>query len=218
MAAAATRNELRRAVDDLRRRGLFSASRWASEQLQGLPLEPEQSTLQVALDSDVVLLARSYFDMQEYRRAAHLLGNSDAPGTAEPIAVFVRLYSLYMAGEKQREEEIAQISGSEGILSRPDVPNKELKHIYGELFPLHQQGRLDGFLTYLLGLTMKGLDMKPEMSQMMCDAVNTYPLNWSAWQVRRSFTWASRLRRCAAALRTSAPAALPCAGADGRLP
>ena len=106
---------------------------------------------------------------------------------------FVRLYSRYMAGEKQREEEIAQLAGSDGILSRPDVPNKELKPIYEELHPLHQQGKLDGFLQYLLGLTIKGLGMQTEqISQMMCDAVTSYPCNWSAWMVRPSgCTWSS---------------------------
>ena len=98
MDSAAIRAELRTATEDLRRRGLLTAARWAAEQLQGLPAEASPSPMQVALDCDELLLARSYFEMQEYRRAAHVLTISDAPGTAEPAAVFVRLYSLYVAG------------------------------------------------------------------------------------------------------------------------
>ena len=36
--------------------------------------------------------------VQEYRRASHTL--SSVPG---PLALFLRLYSLYLAGEKQKE-------------------------------------------------------------------------------------------------------------------
>ncbi|GFZ12064.1 anaphase-promoting complex subunit 8 [Actinidia rufa] len=45
------------------------------------------------LDSDCYLLAKSYFDCREYRRAAHVL--RDQTGKK---AVFLRCYALYLVG------------------------------------------------------------------------------------------------------------------------
>jgi anaphase-promoting complex subunit 8 len=53
---------------------------------------------------DQLLLARSYFDLKEYRRAAFVL--RDVP--LHPRTLFVRCYSLYLAGEKRKEEEILE--------------------------------------------------------------------------------------------------------------
>lgn len=47
--------------------------------------------------------------MQEYRRAAHLLKDSQ-----NSKAWFLRCYSLYLAGEKRKEEERIELSGRLG--------------------------------------------------------------------------------------------------------
>lgn len=47
--------------------------------------------------------------MQEYRRAAHFLKDSQSSKAA-----FLRCYSLYLAGEKRKEEERIELSGPLG--------------------------------------------------------------------------------------------------------
>ena len=125
-AVSERRTELRRAVIELRARGLNAPAKWAAEQLTGLPNsddshnEPSTSSCSDEEDSDIFLLAKSYFDLkvmlqhitaksaqaysyvnafvQEYRRVAHVLRTS--PGKK---ARFLRCYALYLAGEKRKE-------------------------------------------------------------------------------------------------------------------
>ena len=92
-------------------------------------------------DSDAYLLAKSYLDIHEFHRAAHVLSSpvgrvaamkaagvawpadaddggavlhGQASGPAKglsPKEMFVRHYALYMAGERAREQEVAESSG-----------------------------------------------------------------------------------------------------------
>lgn len=122
------RHELRKAVIELRARGLNAPAKWAAEQLTGLPNEgddePKLETTGNAdeTENDTYLLAKSYFDLkvqrqhqtaqsctdvlcakdismlQEYLRVAHVLR-----GSSGNKANFLRCYSLYLAGEKHKE-------------------------------------------------------------------------------------------------------------------
>ncbi|MCO5549380.1 hypothetical protein L7F22_002851 [Adiantum nelumboides] len=118
------RRELRRAVGQLRERGLYAASKWAAEQLVGLSedartpgptpvmfsnekasskksskreedVAAESESMLVEEEEeeedDIFLLAKSYFDMREYRRAAHVLNG--VPGK-KPL--FLRCYATYL--------------------------------------------------------------------------------------------------------------------------
>lgn len=64
------RSELRKAVIELRARGLNAAAKWAAEQLTGLPDSGEddsQPTISASPDEeedDTFLLAKSYFDLK----------------------------------------------------------------------------------------------------------------------------------------------------------
>ena len=64
------RNELRRAVIELRARGLNAQAKWAAEQLTGLPSgeqddnQPSTSTSSDEEEDDTFLLAKSYFDLK----------------------------------------------------------------------------------------------------------------------------------------------------------
>ena len=62
--------------------------------------------------------------------------------------------------------------------------NEHLKGLHAELSAQHTAGglRADGFLLYLYALVLKGLDMKPQCSALLCEAVRVCPCNWSAWQ------------------------------------
>ncbi|KAL2515816.1 Anaphase-promoting complex subunit 8 [Forsythia ovata] len=118
------RTELRSAVRLLSDRGLYSASKWAAEQLMGIEQDPAKHTPSHtrfqrgsssirrrfrasaagdssatpsagvsyvatpsmagsedydydAIDNDFYLLAKSYFDCREFRRAAHVLRDQD---------------------------------------------------------------------------------------------------------------------------------------------
>ncbi|CAA3018234.1 anaphase-promoting complex subunit 8 [Olea europaea subsp. europaea] len=137
------RTELRSAVRLLSDRCLYSASKWAAEQLMGIEQDPAKYTPShtrfqrgsssirrrfrtaasgdssatpsggvsyvatplmagveeydyAAVDNDFYLLAKSYFDCREYRRAAHVLRDQ-----ISKKAIFLRCYALYLDGVEE---------------------------------------------------------------------------------------------------------------------
>ena len=58
-------------------------------------------------DYDKFSLARRYFDLREYERAAHFLTSC-----CSSEAYFVRMYSLYLASEKKFSDNSTDIMGN----------------------------------------------------------------------------------------------------------
>ncbi|EFJ14516.1 hypothetical protein SELMODRAFT_268860 [Selaginella moellendorffii] len=178
-AGASHRLQLRRAIRELRDRGLYTAAKWAAEQLVGLPEDRENvgpapvPDEEDGGDGDVFLLAKAFFDMREYRRAAHALR-----GATGKKSFFLRCYATYLAGEKRKEEEIIELGGP---LGRSDAVNPELAGLEQELTSHSEKGTLDAFGNYLYGVVLHERDRKSEARAVLCASVNTYPWNWSAW-------------------------------------
>ena len=83
-----------------------------------------------AAAGDEYVLAKTYFDLGEYRRCAHHLADNTTP-----IAWFLRCYALYLAGEKRKSEEVLEVAGASGTGAaagavvqgpRKDVVNHDL--------------------------------------------------------------------------------------------
>ena len=108
---------LRTARRALRDRGLLEAAKWASELAMAVEEGAKEDTrvwreaeTGVNGDSeDVYEMGRSYFDLKEFLRCAHAL-----KGQAGPKAVFLRQYSLFLAGEKRRAEEAEEVVSRDG--------------------------------------------------------------------------------------------------------
>lgn len=166
------RRELLESVQDLTERGLYYAAKWSAEQALGLgpSSEDEVVTTNVAHNEDYVKyhLAKSHFDLKEYYRVADLLRDS-----TNHKGLFLCAYSLFLAGEKRKEEEIAA--------GKLNAVNPELKGLQGQFQALHAAARLDGFGLYLYGIVLRELRMTGWARSVLADAVNAYPCNWSAW-------------------------------------
>ncbi|XP_047311294.1 anaphase-promoting complex subunit 8-like [Impatiens glandulifera] len=207
------RIELRTAIRQLSDRCLYSASKWAAEQLVGIEQDPAKATPSVTrfqrgsssirrrfrtgdvtstpvagvsyvstpalqedhevFDNDFYLLAKSYFDCREYRRAAHVLRDQ-----TNKKAVFLRCYALYLAGEKRKDEETIEL---EGTLGKSEAVNRELVSIESELSALRNNGSIDPFGLYLYGLVLKEKGSEVLSRTVLVESVNSYPWNWSAW-------------------------------------
>ncbi|XP_040989326.1 anaphase-promoting complex subunit 8 [Juglans microcarpa x Juglans regia] len=211
------RTELRTAINQLSDRGLYSASRWAAEQLAGIEQDPAKFTPantrfqrgsssirrrfrtneitstpvagvsyvstpvmeeDDAVDGDSYLLAKSYFDCREYRRAAHVL--RDQTGKK---SVFLRCYALHLAGEKRKEEEMIEL---EGPLGKSDAVNCELVSLERELSTLRKNAAIDPFGLYLYGLVLKEKGSENLARTVLVESVNSYPWNWNAWSELQS--------------------------------
>ncbi|KAK3239275.1 anaphase-promoting complex component apc8 [Cymbomonas tetramitiformis] len=121
--AATKRRELRRAIYELRDRGLYQSAKWAAEQAVGFrPLANNETSLSEGEsvstsssmkeddgeghDEELFLLAKAYFDLKEYRRCAHALRS-----VSGRRSLFLRCYALYLAGEKRKSEEAVELAG-----------------------------------------------------------------------------------------------------------
>ncbi|KAG6753050.1 hypothetical protein POTOM_043094 [Populus tomentosa] len=206
------RSELRIALRQLSDRCLYSASKWAGEQLVGIEQDPAKFTPtntrfqrgsssirrrfrtnditstpvtgmsyvstpvleeDEVIDGDFYLLAKSYFDCREYKRAAHVLRDQNAKKS-----VFLRCYALYLAGEKRKEEEMIEL---EGPLGKSDAVNRELVSLERELSTFRKNGTIDPFGLYLYGLVLKNRGNQNLARTVLVESVNSYPWNWNAW-------------------------------------
>ena len=194
----ATARELRKASCQCSDRGLRCSAKWAAEQLVGLrspagadqvmaaqsPLGPASSESEVEDDDeeeqDNVLLAKSYFDSNEFLRAAHVLR-----GARSHRGRFLRWYSLFLAGEKRKDERMLEESGSGSAAAvptgKPRAVNEQLVLLFSELQPEADAGRLDGFGQYAYGLTLRELQRPQESSAAFLQAACLCPCFWSAW-------------------------------------
>lgn len=134
-------------------RGLLQGAKWAAELAAELPVMDSDGDLPVVqYTADFVAelgsftMAKAYFDLHEYDRAAHALRSCSSQR-----AVFLRCYSQYLAGEKRKENERVDLLGT------PLAANSEQScpRLVGSLFvdPPHpcllaRKNRAD-FTTYL---------------------------------------------------------------------
>ena len=179
-------------------RGLRSSTKWAAEQLVGLSRvaasaeaaggddhEMSSAVGEPEVDSDgdeeadTIYLAKAYFDSNEFLRAAHVLR-----GARAARGRFLRWYSLFLAGEKRKDERMLEESsnGSAAVpTGRPRAVNEQLVLLQAELQPEAEAGRLDGFCQYVYGLTLRELQRSQEACAAFRLAASLCPCFWAAW-------------------------------------
>ena len=102
----ATRDELRLAARQHAERGLRCSAKWVAELLVSIARDGQADAEMLTEEEededeqDRVLLAKAYFDTNEFQRAAHAL-----EGVRGARGRFLRWYSLFLVGEKRKEEE-----------------------------------------------------------------------------------------------------------------
>ncbi|XP_026321642.1 cell division cycle protein 23 homolog [Hyposmocoma kahamanoa] len=113
-------------------------------------------------------LAKSYFDCQEYDRAANFIENCTSPK-----CVFLLKYSQYMSSEKKRLDNNVDL-GSE---------NTESTQVLIDLLSFFKANRnnLDGYLLYLEGVVLKKLDLRGQAVTILQAAIAAAPTLWAAW-------------------------------------
>ena len=190
------RHQLRRAVIELNSRGLYHSAKWAAEQLQGMPQMksaeyiPKTHRVDIeAAEIDLIQFSQSLMALAEYQRCAHLFRT---PMGLQPhlssLSIFIACYSLYMAGEKLKDQADSENAQSlSNSLNAPmethDMPSKSSKsatksrnpfllEIFADLLPLYEDfhadlflepgssSKMDGFLLYLFAIVVRDLRSK----------------------------------------------------------
>lgn len=137
---------------------------------QGLNEKVSKMTaVEISANEDIYLLAKSYFDLKEYDRAAYFLKDSQTLK-----AKFLYFYSLYLSGEKKKIDNMTDIP--------PDsLKNSNLKYLCNELQKEHTAGNLDGFGLYLYGVILKKLNSTKEATGIFIESIHKEPIHWGTW-------------------------------------
>lgn len=142
------RNHLMQAVEDMSARGLRLSAKWASEQLLGM--EPMDSKSQI---QDVVLhynseavpageqallnFANLLVSSGEFQRCAHMLRTKRAENQlSSRLGIFLMAYSLYLAGEKLKDQSAAE---KMGVFAESNVYNLNNWFDIQVHLPMHQR-------------------------------------------------------------------------------
>jgi tetratricopeptide (TPR) repeat protein len=129
------------------------------------------------IERDKISLASSYFNCKEFNRCHHILKECKSAK-----AVFIRLYALYLSGEKKKSLENGTILGQ----NDSNTQNPYLAIIIKELeeYKINQkQNHLnDPFLLYLQGIIYLKSKKLSQAQEMFYQSLSLYPINWSCWK------------------------------------
>ena len=118
------RNELYTSFEEMSSRGLYQSANWVIELCNSLPEVPfsedqilnnnnNKNATKLTVDEiqeykekDKILVAKSQFDLKEYARCAHTLKTCQSNK-----AIFIKNYSLYLLGERSKQETLLETSG-----------------------------------------------------------------------------------------------------------
>jgi len=171
------KEELARVYDRCSRRGLVQSSKWLAEinhSLKTTQLPPEKlpaPELSPGPDHDTYTLAKTYFDLKEYDRAAFFTRD-----LISPLCRFLHLYSRYMSAEKKRLDDLVDT-----VVSPDSAQLAHLKQLRVELERLHRAGGLDAYSLYVYGLVLRKLSLPELAMQVLCASIESEPGHWGAW-------------------------------------
>jgi len=185
------KNHLRDSITLLSNLKLYQGAKWSAEALNGMSIDetsqdsdmddqlsndaefiPRYKSQVLSNEIDKLMLGKSLFDCKEFDRCAYILKKCKSPD-----AIFIRLYSLFLSGEKKREEE------SEGVLGQNDHNsiNSALPLILKELETLLSIDDSNPFLNYLHGIVLMKQKSIKSAQDSFIKSIKQYPFNWSAW-------------------------------------
>lgn len=122
-------------------------------------------------ERDVYDLARSYFDLREYDRAAHIIRN-----TQSPVPRFLYFYSMYMSKERKRLDNMTDKSNL-----NESGQFRDLSDLMVTLRNLYSKRKLDGYCLYLYGVVLKKLDLKELAVTILIESINATPTLWCSY-------------------------------------
>ncbi|CAM9010629.1 unnamed protein product [Wickerhamomyces anomalus] len=179
------KKHLRDSVSLLSSMKLYEGAKWSAEALTSMSQEDSDMIpidhipkykLQVSKsEQDVFALAKTYFDCKEFDRCAHVLKNCKSQDV-----LFIRLYAMFLSGEKKKEEE------SEGVLGLHDHSsvNTSVSLILKELESIleyESNGLKSPFLNWLHGVVLVKHKSMAAAKDAFIKSLVQYPYNWSCW-------------------------------------
>ncbi|XP_036327732.1 cell division cycle protein 23 homolog [Rhagoletis pomonella] len=186
------KRELRRGIIECQKRSLTQSAKWLAEMSHGLgdvdcegagTSSCSQNVMSESGEScqflegialteyDNYFLAKSYFDVREYDRAAYFVRNCESS-----VPRFLHLYATYMSREKRRLDSTTDRSN---LNDTGHV--RELTELLAILRSQYSHGLLDGYGIYLYGVVLKAVNLNKGAIQMFIHAIRLAPMLWAAY-------------------------------------
>lgn len=161
-------------IHECRQRGLHNSAKWLAEMnfaISQVTLRPEEYPNLHEENSESFLLAKSYFDLKEYDRAAFY-----TESCTDPKSKFLHIYSKFLSIEKKKLDNMTDTN------CPPDpTQNDALRELCTILKKDHSLHLLDGYCLYIYGVILKKLDLNSIAMDIFVEAINAEPLHWGAW-------------------------------------
>eukprot|EP01028_Stygiella_incarcerata_P000314 TRINITY_DN1034_c0_g1_i1.p1 TRINITY_DN1034_c0_g1~~TRINITY_DN1034_c0_g1_i1.p1 ORF type:complete len:710 (+),score=177.81 TRINITY_DN1034_c0_g1_i1:16-2145(+) len=200
--------ELQNALVELSQRGLKKGAKWVAELLMGLPqgkctafvpperlyVVSEEELFRQEEEKSMYLIGKSFFDCGEYRRCANFMERGESAKSR-----FLCVYSLFLHGEKRKEEEMLENSETPGGITSENSELSAFQLILNDISRLQspEDYESDPFLLYLYGVFARRLRQLELAKVLLRKSVEIFPWNWSAWMelfrmdVERGVAWRS---------------------------
>jgi len=169
--------ELVTVQDRCSRRGLAQTSKWLAEMSYSLTntrLPPDFSPppeLPPGPDLDTFTMAKAYFDLKEYDRAAFF-----TRGLSCPPGRFLHLYSRFMSAEKKRLDDL-----TDTVVSPDCAQLAQLRQLRTELEQLEASEQLDAYGLYVYGVVLRKLSLPDLAVPVLCNSIRLEPGHWGSW-------------------------------------
>lgn len=170
------KQDLLEGINKCSQRGLYQTVKWLSEMsfaLKNVEFTNINSPFFEDCNTELeeFLIAKSYFDIKEYDRAAHFVKDCTSPKPK-----FLYYYSRYLSIEKKKIDNMTDTN------CPPDpTKNESLKTLCTELKIEYSENKLDGYCLYLYGVVLKKLDHSSMALDILIESVKQEPILWAAW-------------------------------------
>lgn len=122
-------------------------------------------------EQDDYFLAKSYYDIREYDRAAYFTRSCESK-----VPTFLHLYSTYMSKEKKR---LDNLTDNTNLNESGDL--KDLANLLATLKSLYNQRAMDGYMLYLYGVVLKKFDLNNMAVKVLVESIHAAPTLWSSY-------------------------------------
>lgn len=124
-----------------------------------------------------ISLASSYFHCKEFNRCYSVLKNCKSTQ-----ALFLRLYALYLNGEKKKSIQHGTVLGQNDTNSQNPNFSLIVKDLETYKANMNISHLSDPFLLYLQGLIFLKTKKLSHAQEMFYQSLSLYPMNWSCWK------------------------------------
>lgn len=181
---------IKTAIDEMNRRGLNFSARWLCELLCGMETDSTntEELSRSAIyehEENIFYFASSLLSTGEFQRCAFILKShyGKHKQSTSHLIRFLLSYSLYMAGEKLKEQALAEQQAD-----ATPAANPYLIEIFRELYASYEASDMDAHMLYVFGVIVRDLrrqgggppelDTIPSSVELLFESVNHFPWNW----------------------------------------